>query len=289
MTFTVTERPGRVELADANAKSLVVLAPERGGMIVSFAVGGRDLLFMDESTLLDPKKNVRGGNPVLFPSPGKLAGDAWARDGHAGTMKQHGFARDLPWALTEKVTRDRAAATLCLTSSDTTRALYPWDFRFELTYSLVGNTLRIGQRIENTGDQPMPFGVGFHPYFLVDDKASARIDTRATRAFDNVTKKEIPFTGFDLTAKEVDLHLVDHGSTESALTWGDGARLAIKGSPEFSHWVVWTLDGCPFVCVEPWTSPGNALNTGVHLPDRVITLSPGKIGLFWIELGFTAP
>lgn len=284
MTFTVTEKSGRVELADAGANSLVVLAPERGGMAVRFMVRGREIFFMDESTLALPKKNVRGGNPVLFPSPGKLASDQWARDGHAGTMKQHGFARDLPWTLGETETSDRASATLLLTSSESTRALYPWDFRFELTYSLAGGVLRIAQRIENTGDRPMPFGVGFHPYFLVDDKASARIDTRATRAFDNVTKKEVAFTGFDLTAKEVDLHLVDHGGNESALTWGDGARLAIKGSPEFTHWVVWTLEGRPFVCVEPWSSPGNALNTG----DRLITILPGKSGLFWVELDFAA-
>ncbi len=284
MTFTVTEKSGRLELADAEANSLVVLAPERGGFATRFMVGGRELFFMDESTLVDPKKNVRGGNPVLFPSPGKLVSDPWARGEHAGTMKQHGFARDSAWAIHETDTEGRASATLLLASSEATRALYPWDFRFELTYALVGGILRVSQQIENTGDQPMPFGVGFHPYFQVDDKASARIDTKATRAFDNVTKKDIAFTGFDLTAKEVDLHLVDHGSTESALTWGDGARLAIKGSPEFTHWVVWTLEGRPFVCVEPWTCPGNALNTG----DRVITLSPGEIGLFWIELGFTA-
>ncbi|MEO6419488.1 MAG: galactose mutarotase [Polyangiaceae bacterium] len=285
MTFTVTESRGRVELADAGAKSLVVLAPERGGMAIRFTIGGREIFFMDESTLVDPKKNVRGGNPVLFPSPGKLEGDHWVRDGHAGTMKQHGFARDLPWKVTEKDMHGHASVTLLLTSSDTTRGLYPWDFRFELTYALAGGTLRIEQRVENTGDRPMPFGLGFHPYFQVDDKASARIDTRATRAFDNVTKKEVAFNGFDLTAKEVDLHLVDHGSTSSALTWGDGARLAIKGSPDFTRWVVWTLEGRPFVCVEPWTCPGNALNTG----DRLIALSPGEIRLFSIELDVVAP
>lgn len=285
MTFTVTENPGRVELADASAKSVVVLAPDRGGMAVRFAVGGRDIFFMDESTLLDPAANVRGGNPVLFPSPGKLEGDRWAHDGQTGAMKQHGFARNAAWAVTERETEDRASVTFLLTSSDATKALFPWDFRFELTYTLIGTCLHIAQRIENTGAGPMPFGLGFHPYFQVDDKSSARIDTGATRAFDNVTKKEIAFTGFDLTAREVDLHLLDHGGTSSALTWGDGARLTINGSPEFTHWVVWTLEGRPFVCVEPWTCPGNALNSG----ERLIVLSPGETGLFCIDLNFAAP
>src|SRR6185295_578367 len=101
--------------------------------------------------------------------------------------------------------------------------------------------------IENSsaGGPPMPFGAGFHPYFAVPraDKAKATITTKATRAFDNVTKKDGPFRGFDLTQGEVDLHLHDHGGTESTLAWGEGAgarKVVVRGSPEFTHWVVWT-------------------------------------------------
>jgi galactose mutarotase-like enzyme len=123
-------------------------------------------------------------------------------------------------------------------------------------------------------DSPMPFAFGLHPYFRVTDKSAARIATRATRAFDNVTKQVVPFHGFDLTAKEVDMHLLDHDSAESELAWGDGSRLAIRASPEHApwRWVVWTLAGRDFVCVEPWTAPADALNTG----ESLITLGPGE-------------
>ena len=77
-----------------------------------------------------------------------------------------------------------------------------------------------------TGNSPMPFAFGIHPYFLVAaaDKAGARIATHATQAFDNVTKTIVPFRGFDLTANEVDLHLLDHGSSDSALDWAELGR-----------------------------------------------------------------
>ncbi len=215
---------------------------------------------------------MRGGNPVLFPSPGKLAGDAWSRGGAHGAMKQHGFARNLAWEVAATGTDGSAWATLALASSEVTRAQYPWDFRAEYTYRLRGSALAIEMRIENRGSEPMPFGAGFHPYFAVRDadKAQARIATAATRAWDNAAKREIAFTGFDLTAAEVDLHLLDHGSTEGSLTVGD-LRIALRGSAEFTHWVVWTLRGRDFVCVEPWTCPGNALNTG----ERLLVLEPG--------------
>src|SRR5580704_4423039 len=71
-----------------------VVRPSRGGMLVSFDVDNTRVLYMDDGTLEDTTKNVRGGVPILFPSPGKLQGDAWSYAGKHGSMKQHGFARN---------------------------------------------------------------------------------------------------------------------------------------------------------------------------------------------------
>ncbi|WP_437816389.1 galactose mutarotase [Sorangium sp. So ce1078] len=278
-----------VELVDSEASSRAVLAPARGGILTELSLGGRELLYLDRATFEDRGANVRGGNPVLFPSPGKLAGDAWSSSGAQGQMRQHGFARTLPWSLDDHGTAapGGAYARLALRSSEATRAQYPWDFRAEFTYTLRGRALRIDLRVTNEtgeGAPPMPFGVGFHPYFAVSqaDKDRASIATRATRAFDNTSKREVPFSGFDLTRPEVDLHLLDHGSTESALSIEGpaAARIAVRGSPEFTHWVVWTLQGKDFVCLEPWTCPGDALNTGEHL----IHLPSRQTQALWIEL-----
>jgi galactose mutarotase-like enzyme len=276
-------------LTDERGASEVVLAPARGALVTSFRVSNRELLFLDASTLGDASKNVRGGIPVLFPSPGKLENDVFNRNGRQGSMKQHGFARNLPWDVADagNVTEGApaAAATLTLVSTPETLSQYPWDFRADFAFLLEGTTLRITQRIRNTGTSPMPFALGFHPYFAVRDKADARIDTRATRAFDNVTKTTGPFGGFDFTLPEVDLHLLDHGSTASALHLGDGARIDVRASRDFTRWVIWTLAGKDFVCLEPWTSPGNALNTG----EQLLTLNPGGVYEASVELTFEAP
>lgn len=276
-----------VELEDPAAASVVELAPDRGAIVIRFAVAGRELLYLDRATFDDRAANVRGGVPVLFPSPGKLAGDAWSRGGRSGSMKQHGFARALPWELVSASDEAEggASARLRLRSNEETRARYPWDFEAELTYTLRGRALRIDSSVANVGEGEMPFGAGFHPYFAVldEDKATVEIPTRATRAFDNVTKREIPFQGFDFGAAEVDLHLLDHGAADGSLRIGGRApaSISLRGSPEFTRWVVWSLRGRDFVCLEPWTCPGDALNTG----DRLITLSPGERRAMWIEIG----
>ncbi len=286
--FTAGPRPDSLEtleLRDTDAKSLLVLSPARGGMATRLSLLGRHRLFLDESTLRDPTKNVRGGNPVLFPSPGKLASDTWSRGDHKGSLKQHGFARNLPWEVVSTSTEGAPSATLRLVSSAETKRDFPWDFVAEYTYTLRGAVLRIDQRFTNTSDSPMPFGAGFHPYFHVkqSEKAGARVSTRATRAFDNVTKKEVELSGIDLSRKEVDLHLIDHGAEPCTLTWAT-AQITVQGSSEFSHWVVWTLEHKDFVCIEPWTCPGNALNSS----DRLLTLAPKETREIWVEYEATA-
>ena len=265
------------------------LAPRRGGLVTRFSCGARPVLFLDEATLLDEHKNVRGGVPILFPSPGKLAGDHWQHSGRSGALGQHGFARSLPW---EVVAQGPAEAALRLGSSAETRASYPWEFRLDYRFALrtegAGAVLRIEQQVHNPGSEPLPFGCGFHPYFFVPqaEKAGARIVTRATRAFDNAAKREVSINGaIDLTAAEVDLHLEDHGQSSATLALADGALIEVSGSPELQRWVVWTLAGKDFVCLEPWSGPANGLNTGAGL----LEVAPGATRELWSEIAFRAP
>lgn len=253
-------------------RSRAVVAPQRGGMLTAWEVDGAPLVYLDQATFDDATKNVRGGAPVLFPSPGKLTEDAYAIDGRAGSLKQHGFARNTAFQVAE---RSASSVKLVARSTEETRRAWPWDVRLELAYTLTEDTLRIGHVVTNESTTPMPFGFGFHPYFLCSqaDKAAARVPTAARRAFDNVTKTDVdvPERGVDLTAKEVDLHLHGHGASSAELVLPT-RRIRVDASHEYGHWVIWTLSGRDFVCLEPWTSPGNALNTGVDL----IRLPPGE-------------
>lgn len=277
--FTVEDRDDALEtleLCDTTTGSRLVLAPARGGIATRLVLAGKETFYLDESTLRDSTKNVRGGNPVLFPQPGKLEGDQYEHGGVSYALKQHGFARNEPWQVTRRSTTERAEATLTLVSNERTRAMYPWDFRADYTYSVRGDTFGVELRIENTsrpdgGGGAMPFGAGFHPYFAIAqaDKGAVVLGTKATHAFDNVTKARVA-VDLDLTRDEVDLHLEDHGEGPFTVTWPDGT-LKLTASPPMSLWVVWTVRGKDYVCVEPWTAPGNALRTGA----RLLMLEPG--------------
>jgi galactose mutarotase-like enzyme len=255
-------------------ESTATVLPWRGGMVLRSTIGGREIFYADDATVDDPSKNVRGGAPVLFPSPGKLANDRWAH----GAMGQHGFARGRVFAISA---RTDDSVTLRIEDDEASRVPFPFRFSFELTYALTASALRIDARVENRDDVPMPFGVGFHPYFPVPvgDKGRVRVPTAATRAFDNVTKQRVAYATPDFAGGEVDLHLLDHGASEADLVTPSGT-IRLRGSPEYAHWVLWTQPGKGFVCLEPWTCPGDALNTG----ERLVHLAPGQTCALWLEI-----
>lgn len=269
-----------IVLASSTVDATAVIAPARGGMVTRFSVRGRELLYLDEATLLDPTKSLRGGNPVLFPSPGPLVGGQLAWGGRRGSLPNHGLARQRAFTV---VAEEGTSATLRLEADASTLAEFPWRFVLELRYALEGGALVMEVRIGNRDDAPLPFAFGLHPYFLVPakDKAKVSMPTRATRAWDNFGKRMVDVTPIDVgAAQEVDLHLEDHGASEATLVLADGARVVVRGSEEFGRWVVWTQPGKDFVCLEPWTAAANAINTG----ERLLVIEPGDERVLRVSL-----
>lgn len=96
------------------------IAPERGGIMTSFIVDGTQIFYLDRATFEDSTKNVRGGIPILFPNAGPLENGLY-------DLPQHGFARRMPWEVTEQ---DEKSVTMGLSANEQTREKYPFDFNF---------------------------------------------------------------------------------------------------------------------------------------------------------------
>lgn len=260
-------------LTDPAAQSRLEVVPERGGLVTSWQVQGRELLYMDTERFATPNLSVRGGMPISFPICGSLPGNTYTHNDSTYTLNQNGFARDQPWEVIDLITQDRLSIVLELRSNERTRAVYPFDFQLTFTYTLQGDTLFTHQRYTNNSQEPMPFAAGFHPYFLVIDKTQLQFDIPATAAIDHKTQRIRPFANtFNFSDSEIDWafpHL-----TRQFASVVDGNRhtcITLNYSNLFSTLVFWTVQGKDFYCLEPWSAGQNALNSG----DRLLHLAPG--------------
>ncbi len=263
-------------LIDQATPSKLEVVPDRGGIITSWQVQGREILYMDTARFADPTRSVRGGIPILFPICGNLPNNTYTHNGNSYTLKQHGFARDMPWEVIDQNSDDQLSLTIALHSTEQTRAVYPFDFQLAFTYTLVAQTLVLTQRFTNRSSERMPFSIGLHPYFLALEKHQLRFEIPATEAIDQRTYDRHPFSNsFDFAQDEIDWAFRQlHQRVSSVADLSRHTRITLSASDEFSTLVFWTLQGKDFYCLEPWSAPRNALNTGENLlfVDPEITL-----------------
>ncbi|MCI1665242.1 MAG: aldose 1-epimerase family protein [Atopobiaceae bacterium] len=213
--------------------------------------------------------------PVLFPIVGAI------RDGKAITqagethMKSHGVARNYEHTV---VASTADSVTFELSSTPETKAEFPYDFKLNMTYTLIApDTLEQSFVVTNTGDVVLPFIEGGHPAFNVpaggidptedfDDYevrfAAPWSSTSPSLTSDHLLdlSKRIPVTDdtdvLPITHRTFDidtLMLTDcPGSTiELVGPSGHGIREDFGG---FRYLGIWSAAGdASFVALEPWT------------------------------------
>ncbi|MBU6229394.1 MAG: aldose epimerase [Cyanobacteria bacterium REEB459] len=260
-------------LLDDEEQAQARVVPERGGIVTHWQVGGEEMFYLDGERFQDPTLSVRGGIPLLFPVCGNLVNDTYSLSGQSYRLPQHGFARTLPWTVSRQSTANGASLTVTLTSDDSTRAVYPFDFTLDYTYTLKGASLELRQRHSNHASVPMPFSTGIHPYFRVDDKSQLEIDLPSTQYQVKGEPQVYDFDGhFDFHQEEIDFAFINLSGQSARVR--DGARqlrLRLEFDHHYSTLVFWAVKGKDFYCLEPWTGPRNALNSGTHL----LTVAPG--------------
>ncbi|MEL6162194.1 MAG: aldose epimerase [Cyanobacteria bacterium J06628_3] len=269
-------------LTDEKAKSQLEVLPSRGGIATKWRIDGKEVFYLDEERFKNPEMSVRGGNPILFPICGNLVDDSYTINDKKFTLKQHGFGRNLPWKVGEEVTVDNVALKIYLNSNEQTKAVYPFDFEVNFTYQLHGNTLTVLQEFTNQSSEPMTFVVSLLFNSRQKSKSQLELDIPSTE-FQNKGSKEIhPFNGsFDFNQDEIDVAFTKLSAKSTSVTDKDRKlKITLEYDDNFSTLVFWTVKGKDFYCLEPWSAPRNAMNTGEHLT----VLNPGATHSAMIRL-----
>ena len=211
--------------------------------------------------------------PILFPYVGRLTDDTYTCDGRAYQMTRHGFARRTEFSV---LTQGKDHITLYMEDSEESRKLYPFAFRFDVSYVLEGNTLVIVYAVESRDGRTMFFGLGGHPGFRVPlEEGRACTDYRLTFAqpcqpwqvlmSENymISGREAPYpleNGVDLPLRhdlfDRDAIILKHFARSVTLSAGEGTRGLTLSCPRMRYLGIWhqPKTDAPYVCLEPWVS-----------------------------------
>src|SRR4051812_38641805 len=136
-----------------------------------------DILFSASDWETNPVP-TRSGHPILFPFPGRLRNGRLTSEGKTyqlplnDSTKQHaihGFTPRNPWRVVDSNGDEEWAFVSgeFRLKDDLPSALGQWpaDFTLTVTYRLHADRLRVHAAVQNRGPGPLPFGLGYHPYF----------------------------------------------------------------------------------------------------------------------------
>jgi len=276
----------QLELRFGDARATVV---EVGGGLRSYDVGDRPVL----DGYAETEMASAGRGQVLLPWPNRVDGGKWrwqdadqqlAISEVSKNNAMHGLVRWAGWYL-DREGDDVAVARHVLHP----QTGYPFRLAAELRYSLGADGLTVRVRVQNLGEQPVPLGLGFHPYVRC---GNARVDdctlTVPAERYLEVDDRGLPtgarpVEGSDLdfrTGRRIGAQQLDTPFT--GLTPSDGRttvevvaaddRVRVWMDETFRYTQVFTGDTVPQperrrfgLAVEPMTCPANALVTGEGL------------------------
>ena len=241
-----------------------------------------------------------GRNPVLFPIVGRLNGGVTYFDSKPYEMAQHGVARRCEFAVAEQ---GADYVVFELRENEETLAKYPFPFSLQVRHQLKENGFSTAFRVENTGDEPMPFCIGAHTAFRCPLYPGEKFEDYQI-VFDQPEHAEKILLNKDNLISHTDRELLLDGEDRFDLDYsvfarlntiileglqstgvsllhketGHGVRMDFPRFPMIAFWTQGAQEA-PFVCLEPWHGCAAWDNeTGDFLEKRhCIVLQPGEV------------
>jgi galactose mutarotase-like enzyme len=178
-------------------------------------------------------------------------------------MPQHGFARDNSFRVLETTER---SVRMCLESGPGTLRSYPFRFKLEVEWQIADSGLAVRFGLSNSGPEPMPASLGWHPAFAWDSAPGWGISfsraenssIRRVNAHVNLLEEPEPSP-----VRDQSLPLTEDLFGRGALIFAEPRSRTVTYSssrgplfdldmPGFPQFTVWKYPGADFVCLEPW-------------------------------------
>jgi aldose 1-epimerase len=279
------------ELSIAHGPLQAVLLPEAGARLHRLRAFGHDLLRTPPDLAAHLREPFLWGGYVMAPWCNRIAPGATEVNGRALRLAPnfpdgsaiHGQVSSIPW------TEDGPGGTLAVRAGDDG---WPWPYQVTLSAAVDDRSLALRWRLTNLADEPMPAGIGFHPWWR--RPVELRVDAGfayasnmepspdpqpVTEGLDLRTLAE-PADGLDGTWTDTSLPPVE-------LAWPDlGLRATVSASAQAKFVAVATPPDLDAIAVEPQTHAPDGLRRLLDgRPDGLTMLPPEASLALDVEIG----
>ncbi len=255
-----------------------------GAELISLKKGGTEYMWN-----ADPAYWGRR-SPILFPFVGSLKGKQYRYQGKVYEMGQHGFARDMEFAL---VSHTDTKLVMELHETAETMEKYPFRFLLEISYELKEEELVVGWRVRNTDEKTLCFSIGGHPAFncplegkgsqsdymlrfMKDEKPLQEIVSAVIGEGGLVTEGTLEFGLEDgylpVTAElfDTDTIVLEDSQSDAVSLIDPEGREYLRVSFPMPIVGIWTpiQKNAPFLCIEPWCGRCDDADFAGELPER---------------------
>jgi aldose 1-epimerase len=274
--------PTRIELTDGEAR--LILAPDVGGGVARLTWRGMEIFRPATARSLTANDALGLGSFPLVPFAGRISEGRFRLAGRevrlppnlpGETDAIHGQGWRNAWQV---AAREQATAALVF---DHPAGAWPWDYRAKQTFTLTSNALVQRLSVTNTSLDPMPAGLGVHPYFPRDDETRLRAEVGGVIVSARDPPAPLPpawdWRGEGLVTEFVDNQFV--GWTGAArIVWPRrNLTVAITCDPATPYLVIYAPGGRDHLCVEPVSHRLDAVNRSPGgSDDGMALLEPGQ-------------
>jgi len=234
-------------------------------------------------------------SPILFPIVGRLKNDTYRIENKTYELPRHGFARNLEFQI---VNQTESSVVFVLESNSETLKNYPFEFQLELEYKLVGNELIMKYSVENKLKATMPFSIGAHPAFVIENSFSDySLKFNQTEEFISYELDNEQFSNsfrkinsengqinLNYSLFEKDALVFKHLKSNELILLNKNKPVLSVQFEGFPYLGIWTKPNAPFLCIEPWCGlADNSNHNGNFIEKEGIQLLE-KNGVFQREI-----
>ncbi len=245
------------EFKENCSSNIIRIVPDRGGLITGWRCNNNEILYFDQERF-KTNKSVRGGVPILFPICGSVPENKLFFFNKVFKMKQHGFARDIPWDINYR--ENNNDIIISLKSNDFTLQIFPFNFSIQLFVNFIKNGISLKSTIVNESNVKMPFSYGIHPYFNVKNINNINLSGLSKISINQVNSNKVT-TKSQLENLPAGVDFISESNGKVVMD-DNNMKLILNSKLPYRYNVIWTDPPRKMVCIEPWTSPRNSLLSG---------------------------